>query len=111
MYTGANRKLIETYLEKPKDRTDQWFNNAIDRFMRKHLNTDGIFLLKLVNSNAGDVVTCDLVQAMWNEFIAREPKPEPKGPNAPPLPEHSAKASGEPSSPPPAYAPLAESEL
>jgi len=102
LYTGGNRRLIETYLEQPKDRTKKWFEMAIDRFMLKHLNTDGLFVLKLVNSNAGDVVTCDLVQAMWNEFIAREPKPN--SPNAPPLPPPVTLAKGSgglPLSPPP----------
>lgn len=47
----------------------------IDKFVRTALRPDGIFLLKLISSNAGDLVVTDVLEEMWHDFKERRQQP------------------------------------
>lgn len=41
----------------------------VRRFTRSRLRPDGVFVLRLVSSNAGDVVTTAVIRSMWLQFM------------------------------------------
>lgn len=47
----------------------------VDKFVRTGLRPDGIFILKLISSNAGDLVVSDLLDIMWRDFKDRQQQP------------------------------------
>lgn len=74
--------------------------------MHESLKSDGIFLLRLIGHNCGDLICSDLVEAMWKEYKQRHKEDfRPPAPTAP-----SVKLAGNPgypgSMPPFDYPPL-----
>jgi hypothetical protein len=75
--------FIDRYLHvynliKPEDPTDR---RALARFVHRGLRPDGIFLLRMVSANAGDLITTDIVVELWKRFltdVAAERPPPPK---------------------------------
>uniref|UniRef100_A0A7E4UML7 Innexin n=1 Tax=Panagrellus redivivus TaxID=6233 RepID=A0A7E4UML7_PANRE len=59
----------------------------INKFVENFLQHDGVFILRLISSNAGDLITTDLVYHLWQVFLAEEAAkaqtlPLPKAPPA-----------------------------
>jgi len=46
--------------------------NAINKFVHVYLRSDGVFLLRLISMNAGDLITTDIVYQLWHQFLAEE---------------------------------------
>uniref|UniRef100_A0A914WNX4 Innexin n=1 Tax=Plectus sambesii TaxID=2011161 RepID=A0A914WNX4_9BILA len=56
----------------------------VHEFLRDRLKADGVFLLRLVSANAGDVVTCELIAALWRQYRKErgyDTTPRPSVPN------------------------------
>ena len=47
-------------------------NRAISKFVHHYLRMDGVFLLRLIASNAGDLITTDIVFQLWKMFLQEE---------------------------------------
>ncbi|TKR93645.1 hypothetical protein L596_008059 [Steinernema carpocapsae] len=64
--------MVSNYLEKIDPTTAQSPRRKalVRRFIDEKLRNDGVFLLRLVASNGGDMVACDLVSQLWNDFVA-----------------------------------------
>uniref|UniRef100_A0A914HI00 Innexin n=1 Tax=Globodera rostochiensis TaxID=31243 RepID=A0A914HI00_GLORO len=45
---------------------------AIGKFVNSYLRSDGVFLLRLISSNAGDLITTDIVFQLWHMFLTEE---------------------------------------
>jgi hypothetical protein len=45
---------------------------ALNKFVDQFLRMDGVFLLRLIASNAGDLITTDLVYQLWQMFLVEE---------------------------------------
>lgn len=45
---------------------------ALSKFVDQFLKMDGVFLLRLISSNAGDLITTDLVYQLWQMFLEEE---------------------------------------
>lgn len=45
---------------------------ALEKFIHRALRSDGIFLLRIVASNAGDLITTDIVAALWKMYLEEE---------------------------------------
>lgn len=59
----------------------------VNKFIDSYLRHDGVFLLRLISANAGDLITTDLVYHLWQMFLDEEaPKaqtlPLPRAPPA-----------------------------
>ncbi|KAM7535656.1 hypothetical protein Aperf_G00000096465 [Anoplocephala perfoliata] len=48
----------------------------VDEFAWQFLRRDGIFLIRMVRLNAGDVVTAGVVNTLWNRFLNRMNSPD-----------------------------------
>jgi hypothetical protein len=46
-------------------------NKIVKRFLHETLKADGVFLLRLISSNTGDVVTNELIEALWTRYKER----------------------------------------
>uniref|UniRef100_A0A915DGQ5 Innexin n=1 Tax=Ditylenchus dipsaci TaxID=166011 RepID=A0A915DGQ5_9BILA len=47
-------------------------HEAVSKFVHHHLRSDGVFLLRLVSMNAGDLITTDIVYSLWHQFLTDE---------------------------------------
>ncbi|KAI1730851.1 innexin domain-containing protein [Ditylenchus destructor] len=45
---------------------------AVNKFVHHHLRSDGVFLLRLISMNAGDLITTDIVYSLWHQFLQDE---------------------------------------
>ena len=46
-------------------------SHALDNFVEKFLKSDGLFILRLVANNAGELVVVSIVRHLWREFSSR----------------------------------------
>lgn len=44
----------------------------VNKFINNYLRHDGVFLLRLIATNAGDLITTDLVYHLWQMFLQEE---------------------------------------
>lgn len=44
----------------------------MSKFVDVFLRNDGVFLLRLIASNAGDLITTDIVKELWLQFLNEE---------------------------------------
>lgn len=42
--------------------------NTLDCFLQQYLRTDGVFTLRMIYKNAGDIVAADVVEDLWNTY-------------------------------------------
>ncbi|KHJ42036.1 innexin-3 domain protein [Trichuris suis] len=49
----------------------------INRFLRHVLRPDGVFLLRIIATNAGDIITTDLVHELWQQYREKQRYPTP----------------------------------
>ncbi|THD28984.1 Innexin [Fasciola hepatica] len=47
------------------------FRKSVDGFVNRFLCFDGVFLIHVMTSNVGDVITADLVALLWKAWITR----------------------------------------
>lgn len=67
-------KFIKHFLKVSKTYTSKRYSSLFSDFVHKRLKTDGVFLLRLINLNAGDIIATDLITDMWRRY--RESRPE-----------------------------------
>uniref|UniRef100_A0A7E4UNG9 Innexin n=1 Tax=Panagrellus redivivus TaxID=6233 RepID=A0A7E4UNG9_PANRE len=69
---SADVELISNYLAKidPEFVNRPGRKHQIRDFIKHTLRPDGVFLVRLIATNSGDLVTCDLIAALWKEYIA-----------------------------------------
>ncbi len=67
-------------------RENEW---KLAGFVRKMLRPDGVFVLRLMADNAGEVITSQVVRRLWTEYIEK--------------PESAAAAAAAGNAKPPAY--------
>lgn len=70
LYQSSGRKIVISYLQRidPESAKNARVQRMISKFLRESLKTDGIFMLRLIGQNSGDLICSDLVEAMWNDF-------------------------------------------
>ena len=44
----------------------------MDKFVDQTLRSDGVFVLRLIAANSGDLITTDIVAALWKRFLEDE---------------------------------------
>lgn len=74
-FTYKTRGFITEYIDwsntkRSVDQVDQTYGPVIDRFIQ-YLGQDGVFLLKLINMNAGGLPTGRLMERLWDGYISR----------------------------------------
>ncbi|KAI6207728.1 Innexin [Aphelenchoides besseyi] len=70
---GQQESFVSQYLRvyhQIKGGRDE--REAVRRFAHSFLRNDGIFLLRLIATNAGDLITTDVVYQLWNVFLHEE---------------------------------------
>lgn len=78
---GQQRVFVHRYLrvyDLLKD--DMSDRRALNRFVNHSLRPDGVFLLRMIATNAGDLITTDIVVELWKKFLddaAAERQPPP----------------------------------
>ncbi|KAL3999078.1 Innexin family protein [Acanthocheilonema viteae] len=61
-------------------------HNVLEHFVNRCLRKDGIFILRLIAANAGDLITTDIVAALWKNYLDDEKKRAALSPSSPPPP-------------------------
>ena len=57
--------LIDFKLNKRLEKKD------LDRFVHQYLKTDGVFLIRFIATNAGELIAADIVSTLWNMYSAK----------------------------------------
>ncbi|VDN58039.1 unnamed protein product [Dracunculus medinensis] len=68
---AQQRSFISQYL-RVYDLLDDESRGAVDKFVQRTLRNDGVFILRIVSSNAGDLITTDIVAALWKMYLEDE---------------------------------------
>lgn len=72
LYGVENERLICRYLRTNGDITDAPHSRkSVSKFIRSHLRSDGVLILKFVSANVGDMVATELVKQLWNHYDAK----------------------------------------
>lgn len=58
----------------------------MEHFVNRCLRKDGIFILRIIAANAGDLITTDIVAALWKNYLDDEKKRAILSPSPPPPP-------------------------
>nr|AVV64021.1 innexin [Anisakis simplex] len=76
---ATGRQVVYNYIEKiePSAVRNDEHRALIDRFVTEKLRPDGLFLLRLIMLNSGDIVTCELIATLWHKFISTNSNPPP----------------------------------
>lgn len=77
----VNQYLRPFHLTKKKEE-----RNILKSFVNKFLKPDGVFLLRLVATNAGDLITTDLINRLWHQFLQEKASAAPTLPRMPSAP-------------------------
>ncbi|VDD92725.1 unnamed protein product [Enterobius vermicularis] len=51
--------------------------SLVDEFIAENLRPDGLFLIRLIQANSGDLVTYELVRTLWKRFMSTRIEPPP----------------------------------
>ena len=43
----------------------------VDKFVRQILRSDGVFVVRMISKNAGDLVTTDIVHELWVKYLQK----------------------------------------
>ena len=71
MTSSAERyRFVKHYLKISRTYDNDRHYQILRNFVDNKLRTDGVFLLRLINLNAGDIVTTDLVTDLWARYRA-----------------------------------------
>lgn len=46
----------------------------LEKFVHRALRNDGVFILRIIATNAGDLITTDIVAALWKMYLEEEKK-------------------------------------
>lgn len=57
--------------------SDKIKKKRFDNFIENYLTTDGVFILRLIAANAGDIFCMDIINSLWKEFKATLPAEKP----------------------------------
>lgn len=79
---SSDRRLIATYLAKidPQTVRSTAKRDKIKHFINTTLREDGVFILRLIAKNSGDLVACELLRTLWEDYLAEWPlqfQPDP----------------------------------
>lgn len=69
-FDRAQRVFVSSYLHSGVDyQPISKEHEGLDRFVRKYLCKDGVFLLRLIAFNVGIATTASLVTRLWSRFL------------------------------------------
>ncbi|CAJ0567323.1 unnamed protein product, partial [Mesorhabditis spiculigera] len=81
--TSYGKKVVRHYIEKIDPPTgdaeyDHHKKQLLEEFVVDKLRTDGVFVLRLIMSNSGDMIACSLIRTLWQDFVKeRGSRPPP----------------------------------
>lgn len=63
-YPGDEMLFIDKHLG-----AEETLSSKKESFVREYLKHDGVFLLRLISHNFGTVVTAEIVQSLWPQYV------------------------------------------
>ncbi|VUZ49197.1 unnamed protein product [Hymenolepis diminuta] len=55
----------------PSEALDPGRPDTIERFIREFLRMDGVFIVQMLNMNAGDVITGEVIRLLWHTWLTK----------------------------------------
>nr|CDS30392.1 innexin unc 9 [Hymenolepis microstoma] len=55
----------------PSENLDPSRPDTIERFIREFLRMDGVFIVQMLNMNAGDVITGEVIRLLWHSWVTK----------------------------------------
>ncbi|VDL81135.1 unnamed protein product [Nippostrongylus brasiliensis] len=67
----SGKALVSSYIQQidPTMARSSHKRSLLQQFVVEKLRTDGVFLVRLVSENSGDMVTLALLKSLWEDFI------------------------------------------
>jgi len=65
---GSRKRFVKKYLRVSESYTKATEDRALHAFIMGFLRHDGIFLLRMMSYNCGDMITCDVVTELWRIY-------------------------------------------
>ena len=96
--TRERRRFIKKYLSILSD-VDNQERRLASRFINQFLRHDGVFLLRMIAFNVGDLTAAELIQEVWNNWCAGKLVGDEKDLNAVVLPLHQINKPHDPIAP------------
>uniref|UniRef100_A0A915III5 Innexin n=1 Tax=Romanomermis culicivorax TaxID=13658 RepID=A0A915III5_ROMCU len=71
LYPNSGRQYVLSYLKHTDESLPKNYKKAevLDDFIKRTLKADGIFLLRLMAHNSGDLICCNLLGALWENYV------------------------------------------
>ncbi|KHJ77375.1 innexin-19 domain protein [Oesophagostomum dentatum] len=69
--TVTGKALVNSYIQQIDASVARSLHkrSLLQQFVSEKLRTDGVFLVRLVSENSGDMVTLALLKTLWEDFI------------------------------------------
>ena len=93
------RRFVKKYLSILNE-VDNEERRLASRFINQFLRHDGVFLLRMIAANVGDLIAAELIQEVWNNWRSGKLTDGQTDMNALVLPLQQANKQLEPSAPP-----------
>lgn len=55
----------------PSEALDPSRPDTVERFIREFLRMDGVFIVQMLNMNAGDVITGEVIRLLWHTWVTK----------------------------------------
>jgi innexin len=76
LYTHSRRVQFIRHMLKTRGEYENPYKAALEHFVKTRLVFDGIFILYLIQANAGEIVATDVVVDMWQKYKRNNSKNE-----------------------------------
>ncbi|CAJ0944602.1 unnamed protein product, partial [Mesorhabditis belari] len=69
--TNVGKNAVKKYIQKidPSVKENTYKKSLLQSFVVEKLRADGVFLIRLISSNSGEMVTYSLLKTLWEEYV------------------------------------------
>ncbi|CAD5210451.1 unnamed protein product [Bursaphelenchus xylophilus] len=85
-FSGSQKETFVTQYLRVFNLLKNEDKKVAKKFVHSYLKNDGVFLLRLIATNAGDLITTDIVYNLWFMFLQEEASRAPTLPRSPSAP-------------------------
>ncbi|XP_067685792.1 innexin unc-9-like isoform X2 [Haliotis asinina] len=74
VFTSRREGFLNKYLEMLRDEHVQVDVRLFQHFVRRYLRDDGVFLMRILTNNAGEIVAFDVLKLLWAKYKKEQHK-------------------------------------
>lgn len=74
VFTTRRERFLRKYLEMLREKEDEVEVRLFQHFVRRYLRDDGVFLMRILTNNAGEIAAFDILKLLWAKFKKQQHK-------------------------------------